>query len=130
LRDTEGKSPEITIDQTRKLIVSVGTTSTVKAKGQQAQEVVSVVGLRHRAILATLAYTACRAGAIAKLRLQEFQHDGEQHLLRFQGKGGKSREIPVRFELQRDILAYLDSAGIKAENKHRPLFRSTVRKTK
>ncbi len=112
----EGKTPEITIDQARKLIASVGTTYTVKAKGHQAQEVVSVVGLRDRAILATLAYTACRAGAIAKLRLQDFQHDGKQYVLRFQEKGGKSREIPVRLELQRDILAYLDAAGIKAEN--------------
>ena len=36
-----------------------------------------VVGLRDRAILATLAYTACRAGAVAKLRLQDFQQDGQ-----------------------------------------------------
>jgi integrase/recombinase XerD len=83
-----------------------------------------------RAIPATLAYTACRAGAIAKLRLQDFQHDGEQHVLRFQENGGKSREIPVRLELQRDILAYLSAAGIGGDAKDRPLFRSTVRKTK
>ena len=82
------------------------------------------------AILATMRFTACRAGAVAKLRLQDFQHDGEQYVLRFQEKGGKSREIPVRLELQRDILAYLAAAGIAAENKDRPLFRSTVRKTK
>jgi integrase/recombinase XerD len=44
----EGKTPEITIDHARKLIASVGTTYTVKAKGQKAQEVVSVVGLRDR----------------------------------------------------------------------------------
>ena len=31
----EGKTPEITIDQARKLIASVGTTYTVKAKGQK-----------------------------------------------------------------------------------------------
>ena len=126
----EGKTPESTIHQAQRLIASVGTRYTVKAKGQKGQDVVSVVGLRDRAILATLAYTACRAGAIAKLRLQDFQHDGEQHMLRFQEKGGMSRETPVRLELQRDILAYLDAAGIKAENKDRPLFRSTVRKTK
>jgi hypothetical protein len=35
----------------------------------------------------------------------------------------------VRHESQRDILAYLEAAGIAAENKDRPLFRSTVRKT-
>jgi integrase/recombinase XerD len=51
-------------------------------------------------------------------------------MLRFQEKGGKSREIPVRLELPRDILAYLATAGIGAENTHRPLFRSTVRKSK
>ena len=68
------------------------------------------MGIRDRAILATLAYTACRAGAIAKLRLQDSQHDGEQYVLRFQG--GKSRGIPVRLELQRDILGYLGAAGL------------------
>jgi site-specific recombinase XerD len=124
----EGKTPEITIEQARNLIASVKTAYTVKVKGQKPQEVVSVVGLRDRAILATLAYTACWAKAIAKLRLQDFQNDGEQYVLRFQEKGGKSREIPVRLELQRDILAYLRAAGIAAHNKDRLLFRSTVRK--
>ena len=61
---------------------------------------VRCVGLRDRAILATLAYTACRAGAVAKLRLRDFQHDGQQYVLRFQEKGGKSREIPVRHDLE------------------------------
>src|SRR6516225_280979 len=83
----EGKTPEITLDQARTLIRSVDTGH--------------VVGLRDRAILATLAYTVCRAGAVAKLRLGDFQHDGSQYVLRFQEKGGKSREIPVRHDLQR-----------------------------
>ena len=60
----EGKTPEITIEQARTLLASVDTGH--------------VVGLRDRAILATLAYTACRAGAVAKLRLGDFQHDGTQ----------------------------------------------------
>ena len=126
----EGKTPEITMEQTRKLLASIKTTYKVKSKGEKRQDVTHVVGLRDRAILATMRFTACRAGAVAKLRLQDFQHDGEQYVLRFQEKGGKSREIPVRLELQRDILAYLAAAGIAAENKDRPLFRSTVRRTK
>ncbi len=77
----EGKTPEITIEQARKLL---------------AAETHDIVGLRDRAVLATLAYTACRGGAVAKLRLGDFQHDGQQYVLRFQEKGGKSREIPVR----------------------------------
>jgi integrase/recombinase XerD len=83
-----------------------------------------VVGLRDRAILATLAYTACRAGAVAKLRLQDFQDDGQQYVLRFQEKGGKSREIPVRHDLEGFILAYVEAAGIAGEAKDSPLFRA------
>jgi integrase/recombinase XerD len=86
----EGKTPRITIEQARKLIASVRTRHKVKAKGHQPHELGSVVGLRDRTILSTLAYTACRAGAIAKLWLGDFQHDGTQYMLRFQETCGKS----------------------------------------
>ncbi len=112
----EGKTPEITVEQARTLLASVDTGH--------------IVGLRDRAILATLAYTACRGGAVAKLRLGDFQQDGTQYVMRFQEKGGKSREIPVRHDLEGNIRAYLDAAGIGAEPKDRPLFRSTLRRTK
>jgi site-specific recombinase XerD len=107
----EGKTPEITVEQARTLLRSVDTGH--------------VVGLRDRAILATLAYTACRAGAVAKLRLGDFQHDGTQYVLRFQEKGGKSREIPVRHDLEGFILAYVEAAGIAGEAKDSPLFRAS-----
>ncbi len=126
----EGKTPEITIEQGRTLLASIKTTHKVKSKGQKPEEAVNVVGLRDQAIIATLKFTACRAGALARLRLQDFQHDGEQYVLRFQEKGGKSREIPVRLELQRAILAYVRAAEIEAGPKDSPLFRSAVRKTK
>ena len=112
----EGKTPEITIEQARTLLRSVDTGH--------------VVGLRDRAILATLAYTACRAGAVAKLRLGDFQHDGTQYALRFQEKGGKSREIPVRHDLEKFILAYVEAAGIAGEAKDSPLFRASNGRTR
>jgi integrase/recombinase XerD len=104
----EGKTPEITIEQARTLL---------------AAETYDMVGLRDRAILATLAYTACRGGAVAKLRLGDFQHDGQQYVLRFQEKGGKSREISVRHDLEGFILAYVEAAGIGGVAKESPLFR-------
>jgi integrase/recombinase XerD len=112
VKDTvmEGKTPEITIDQARTLLASVATGH--------------VVGLRDRAILGTLAYTACRAGAVAKLRLGDFQHDGSQSVLRFQEKGGKSREIPVRHNLDGFIRAYVEAAGVVGQAKDSPLFRA------
>jgi hypothetical protein len=59
-----------------------------------------------------LIYTAARVGAVAKLTLKTFQHDGTQYALRFSEKGGKSREIPVRQDLERLPLAYIVVAGI------------------
>ena len=112
----EGKTPEITIEQARTLLASVNTGD--------------VVGLRDRAIIATLAYTVCRAGAVAKLRLRDFQDEGQQYVLRFQEKGGKSREIPVRHDLEGFILAYVEAAGIGGEAKESPLFRMSNGRTK
>ena len=53
-----------------------------------------------RALLAVLIYTASRAGAVAALKRAHFYRSGEQYLLHFREKGGKSREIPVRHDLQ------------------------------
>ncbi len=72
---------------------------------------------------APLPGSVCRAGAVAKLRLGDFQFDGVQFALRFQEKGGKSREIPVRHDLEGFIRAYLEAAGIAGEGKDRPLYR-------
>ena len=126
----EGKTPEITLEQARTLLGSIKVAKTAKNDQGEEVEITLAVGLRDRAILATLAYTICRAGAVAKLRLGDFHHDGSQCVLRFSEKGGKSREIPVRYDLECHIRAYLDAAGIGAENKDRPLFRSTLGKTK
>jgi integrase/recombinase XerD len=126
----EGKTPEITIEQARTLLASIRTVCMVKDDQGEEIEGPLVVGLRDRAILATLAYTACRAGAVARLRLGDFQHDGMQYVLRFQEKGGKSREIPVRHDLEGFILAYIAAAGIAGEGKDRPLFRASNGKTK
>ena len=103
----EGKTPDITIEQARTLL---------------AAATHDMVGLRDRAILATLAYTACRGGAVARLRPGDFQHDGQQYVLRFQEKGAKSREIPVRHDLEGFILAYVEAAGIGGDAKESPLF--------
>src|SRR5271166_1023826 len=63
-----GKTPEITLEQTRKLLASNKVLRTVKNKqGEVVEEAPLVVGLRDRAILSTMRFTACRAGAVAKL---------------------------------------------------------------
>src|SRR5262245_60693891 len=73
-----------------------------------------------------LIYTAARVGAVAKLKLKQFEHDGSHWSLRFDEKGGKSREIPVRHDLEEFLLAYRNAAGLTEEPKDSPLFRSAV----
>ena len=89
-----------------------------------------MVGLRDRAIIATLVYTAARVGAVAKLERRHFYYAGSQWCLHFDDKGGKSREIPVRHDLERYLWEYLDAAGLGDAPPKSPLFRSTVRKEK
>lgn len=121
----EGKTPEITIEQAQKLLASIRT----ERKTKDGECVPLVVGLRDRAIIATLIYTAARAGAIAQLRIRDFQHDGSQWVFRFNEKGGKSREIPVRHDLQQFILAYLAHVADWPETVDAPIFRTALRKT-
>jgi site-specific recombinase XerD len=108
----EGKTPEISVKQARKLLESVGNSDLVE--------------LRDRAIIAVLIYTAARVGAVAKLTIKSLKHDGTQYALRFSEKGGKSREIPVRHDLEQLLREYIDAAGFTEG----PLFRTAVRRTK
>jgi integrase/recombinase XerD len=63
---------------------------------------------------------------VAKLRLGDFQDDGTQYMPRFQEKGGKSREIPVRHDLEGIILACVEAAGITGDGQESPLFRAGI----
>ena len=87
-----------------------------------------VVGLRDRAIIATLYFTAARVGALSKLTRKDFYTDGRQFYFQFDEKGGKQRDIPARLDLQEYVEQYLAAAG--AGDAGSPLFRSAVRRTK
>jgi integrase/recombinase XerD len=115
LQVIEGKTPEITVQQARQLLSSINTTR--------------ITGLRDRAIIATLIYTAARVGAVARLRRTDFYDLGDQYCFRITDKGTKSREIPVRHDLRAFIVEYLDATGIQFAEKSAPLFRTTRRRT-
>lgn len=111
----EGKTPEITRDQARALLASIDTSRPV--------------GRRDKAIIATLIYTAARAGAVADLKLRDLVWDGMQYSLRFLEKGGKDRRIPCRHDLQLLLNEYLTVAISEKEPQEAPLFRSAAGKT-
>jgi integrase/recombinase XerD len=114
-RAVEGKTPEFPVEAARRLLASLRTDT--------------LVGLRDRAVIGTLIYTAVRVGAVARLRVRDFTHDGSQWVLRFTEKGGKSREIPVRHDLERFLHEYLDAAGLRQGPAGGPVFRTAAGRT-
>jgi site-specific recombinase XerD len=73
-----------------------------------------------------LIYTAARVGAVAKLTVNSLKHNGTQYALRFSEKGGKSREIPMRHDLEQFLNEYIDTSKITDGT----LFCTAVRRTK
>ena len=51
-------------------------------------------------------------------------------MLHFEEKGGKSREIPVRHDLEQMIVQYIDAARLRDAGKDTPLFRTALRRTR
>lgn len=93
---TEGKTPAIEPRDARRIVESI--------------EATTPRGLRDRAVVATLIFTAARVGAVAGLRREGFFSDGRQFYLRLAEKGGKQRTIPARHDLQAYIEDYLAAA--------------------
>lgn len=112
VRSVTGKTPATDPGQARALLHSIDTSD--------------VIGLRNRAILATMMYTACRVGAVSKLRLRDFYSDGRQYYLRFDEKGGADRQIPCRHDLQGYIEEYIAAAPCGYDA---PLFRAALGRT-
>lgn len=109
----EGKTPEITVSQVRKLL--------------KACDEKTIVGLRDKVIISTLIYTAARVGAVVSLNVGDFSTTGDQWTLKFKEKGNKAREIPVRHDLELLLKNYIERARLSP--KDTPLFRSAKGKT-
>jgi site-specific recombinase XerD len=102
----EGKTPEITPDETRLPRNSVDTST--------------IVGLRDR---------ARRVNAVAKLCRGDLYHAGGQWNLRFSDKGGKVMDVPVRHDLEVWLFHYVDAAGLRDASPDSRLFRSAIGRT-
>jgi integrase/recombinase XerD len=81
------------------------------------------IGIRDRAILATLAYSACRVGELVRLKIGDYRRQAEHHVLNILGKGGKERVVPLHLEAVEYLREWMEVAGITDEHMG-PLFRS------
>lgn len=115
IRRNVGKTPIYEMDDVERLLASF--------------DVSNVVGLRDRALTATMAYAFSRISAIVDLRVRDYVQQGRRAFIRTHGKGGVEVDIPVHHQLAECLDAYLAAAGIAGE-KDAFIFRSAKGKTK
>jgi integrase/recombinase XerD len=80
------------------------------------------VGVRDTAILAVLAYSACRVGELVALRVGDYKTTNGHKVLEVYGKGGKERRVPLHSEAVERLERWLEAAGIR-DDAAGPLFR-------
>jgi site-specific recombinase XerD len=105
---TEGRTPEITVLEVRQMVAAIDTTTTA--------------GLRDRALIGFLVYTAARVGAVARIKLGDLYETGGRANVHFLEKNGKSREIPLRADLAGWIAEYRQHVGLTGDDT--PLFQT------
>lgn len=77
----------------------------------EAPDIETPVGIRDRALLATLAYTGCRVGELTRLRVTDYKETGGHKVLEIRGKGGKERRTPLHPEAVERLEEWLTVAG-------------------
>jgi integrase/recombinase XerD len=103
----DGKTPGLTPKQCRLLL--------------DVPDPETPLGIRDRAMLAVLAYSACRVGELTRLRLKDFVSDGDHRVLRIHGKGGRERTVALHPEGVERLAEWLAIVGIPGDPEE-PLF--------
>lgn len=90
----KGKTPVLSPSEARQILSAIGTSS--------------VVGLRDRAIIATMLYSFARIGAVLRLNTEDCYVEQRRLWLRLQEKGGKLHQIPCHHELEGWLVEYIE----------------------
>jgi site-specific recombinase XerD len=107
-----GKTPVLAPEEARALLDSI--------------EVTTIVGLRDRALIATMIYSFARVGAVLGMKVEDVFTQNRRLWVRLREKGGKAHAMPCHHNLEAYLIAYLNGAGLAADPKG-PLFRTIGR---
>jgi integrase/recombinase XerD len=105
----EGKTPAFETEEVQKILNAI--------------DVSDLIGLRDKALIATLAYTFARITAVVSIRAADYLQIGKRSFLRFVEKGGKEKEIPVHHKLEEVLDVYLARAQLR-DAPGAPIFQS------
>jgi site-specific recombinase XerD len=110
-----GKTPVLSDEEMKQLLEGIDTSH--------------VVGLRDRALIATMFYSFARISAVVGMSVEDYFTKGRRTWIRLHEKGGKYHEVPVHHTAEHYLDEYLNVAAITHEKKS-PLFRTTVGRTR
>lgn len=102
-----GKTPVLTAEEARQLLDSIDT--------------LTIVGLRDRALMATMLFTFARVSAVTGMKVEDYYQIGKRSWIRLDEKGGKHHEVPAHHLAEEYLDAYLKAAG-HGGDKLAPLF--------
>jgi site-specific recombinase XerD len=105
-----GKTPLLSADDARQLLNSIDHST--------------LVGLRDRALIATMIFTFARVTAVTAMEVDDYYHVGKRSWIRLHEKGGKFLEVPAHHKAVEYLDAYVAAAGIGSDTGG-PLFRTT-----
>ncbi len=125
----KGKTPVLSAVDARKLLDSIpDKIGPEPEEGQDDKRPPDLVGLRDRALIATMAFTFASIGAVLGMKVEDYYANGKRWWVRLYEKGGKFHEVPAHHTLEEYLDAYLQVTGVAADPKS-PLFRSANRRS-
>ena len=117
----KGKTAVLTGEQTMQLLNAID--GTCAAAPAQSPTRVTLIGLRDRAMIATMAYSFARIGAVTVLQVRHVFRQQRRLWLRLSEKGGKSHDVPCHHHLETYLAEWLEAAG-HADKPLAPLFQT------
>ena len=98
-----GKTPVLTAEETRLLLNSI--------------DVSHVVGLRDRALIASMVFSFARVSAVINMNVEDFYQAGRKWKIRLHKKGGKHHEVLAHHNAEEYLHTYVEATGIGEEKK-------------
>lgn len=108
----KGKTMVLSAAQARALLDSIDTST--------------AIGLRDRALIATMVYSFARVSAVVGMDVQDYWQNGKRWWLRLHEKGGKHHEVPAHHNAEAYLDAYLAADPPPPKS---PLFRTVAGRT-
>ena len=126
---TKGSTPVLDADETKHLLESIPIKrGEPPAVGEPDHRPPCLIGLRDRALIASMFFTFARVGAVVAMNVEDYYPQGKRWWLRLHEKGGKQHDMPAHHTLEAYLDTYVKAANLDADPKG-PLFRSAPGKS-